>query len=162
MDIFESLNDIPALRAFNAEPVTLDLVPAGQRVREFLAGIFGPTWYAARVLQYATAKGEEIYAAFGPMPDFAPGSVMHLVCERADGVLSLAAPVDLAEEDTADGRPGNITILPPRTTGDESCLSLILPALRDARRIVAKADISDKRKARILAQLVHAQQHLAE
>lgn len=167
MDIDKILSNIDAMRAFQAEPVPDMSIE--QRLRAFMADIDGERWHNAHIFAAMLPTGTEVYIALCLLGSPASGEIAWcVISEKADGTLALAAPIPIAERDEQDDDGGGVATLPRPATDAEQfylderqCLERIIPALLEARDIVAASGrVKPKRKKRIRHELAHACEHL--
>lgn len=144
-------------------------VSSAQGVREFLSTVAGPGWLSARVLSYTVPGGAMVHMASLPGGLRTPGYAILMVAEALDGSLSMLQP-------TMEN--------PPRTLGPllffsaalgntpaqaqiynelRECMKQIDRALRAVAKIVKLCEtVKPRRKAYLLDQINHANQHLIE
>lgn len=174
MDLFDKMGDIPGLDEFlsapvpmgsrvpmDDEPVSLDTVPTAQRIQAMLAERYDAAWYSAFVLSYPLPDGACSHVA---MTQYQRGLAMKMVHESPDGKLTLLSAFPPISGDMQTD--GAIAITSAEQASavahEQHCLSKILPALIEASQVVQDAEISKRRKKRILHELAHASQHLAD
>lgn len=168
-DLMKQILDIPALAEFNAEPVPQLDVPSGQRVREWLAGMFGSAWHSAHIEANTLPTGQIVYTVYGVVGSPLSGKLGKLIVgETPDGSFAIAPPIPLSDEedkeDENDQAPMPLFLEPDRERAyrnEQHCLARILPALMEASNIIAAAeDVKPYRKKRLRAQIAHACKHL--